>query len=124
MALCAEETFGPVVAVSTFRTDDEAVARANDTEYGLNAAVITRDTAAGRAIAARIRAGNVNVNEAYGSAWGSTSAPMGGMKASGLGRRHGVEGMLQVHRVPDRRRAARHRVRRRPSAAATSSGPA
>ena len=43
----------------------------------------------------RIHAGTVNVNEAYGSTWGSTAAPMGGMKASGLGRRHGVEGLLK-----------------------------
>jgi succinate-semialdehyde dehydrogenase/glutarate-semialdehyde dehydrogenase len=46
-------------------------------------------------MALRIEAGTVNVNEAYGATWGSTSAPMGGMKASGLGRRHGVEGLLK-----------------------------
>ena len=57
--------------------------------------MITRDTAAGRTIAARLRAGTVNVNEGYGSAWGSTRSPMGGMGASGLGRRHGDEGLLK-----------------------------
>ncbi len=95
MTLCREETFGPVASIYTFSTDDEAVATANDSKYGLNAAVITRDLAVGRALAARIQAGTVNVNEAYGAAWASISAPMGGMKASGLGRRHGVEGLLK-----------------------------
>ncbi len=95
MLACRDETFGPVVSVYTFRTDDEAVTLANDSDYGLNAAVLTRDTRAGRAMAVRIQAGTVNVNEAYGATWGSTGAPMGGMKASGLGRRHGVEGLMK-----------------------------
>ncbi|MFC6237239.1 succinic semialdehyde dehydrogenase [Longivirga aurantiaca] len=95
MAVCREETFGPVASVYTFRTDDDAVAMANDTEYGLNGAVLTRDTRAGLALARRIHAGTVNVNEAYGATWGSISAPMGGMKDSGLGRRHGVEGLMK-----------------------------
>jgi succinate-semialdehyde dehydrogenase/glutarate-semialdehyde dehydrogenase len=95
MALCREETFGPVASIYTFRTDDEAVAMANDTEYGLNGAVLTRDVRAGAAMARRIMTGTVNVNEAYGAAWGSLGAPMGGMKASGLGRRHGEEGLIK-----------------------------
>jgi succinate-semialdehyde dehydrogenase/glutarate-semialdehyde dehydrogenase len=95
MLACKDETFGPLVSVYTFGTDDEAVAMVNDSEYGLNASVLTRDTRAGRAMALRIHAGTVNVNEAYGSTWGSTGAPMGGMKASGLGRRHGVEGLMK-----------------------------
>ena len=48
-----------------------------------------------QAIARRIRCGTVNVNEAYGAAWGATAAPMGGMGQSGLGRRHGPEGILK-----------------------------
>lgn len=96
MILCDEETFGPVVAVYSVRSDDEAVQRANDTVYGLNASIISRDTRAARALAMRLRAGTVNVNEAYGPSWGSTRAPMGGMGDSGLGRRHGEEGLLQV----------------------------
>jgi succinate-semialdehyde dehydrogenase/glutarate-semialdehyde dehydrogenase len=89
------ETFGPLVAVYRVADDDEAVRLANDTEYGLNASVWTRDRRRGRAIAARIHAGTVNVNEGYAAAWGSVGAPMGGMKASGLGRRHGREGILK-----------------------------
>ena len=46
-------------------------------------------------MAAKIQAGTVNINEAYGAAWASISSPMGGMKASGLGRRHGSEGILK-----------------------------
>ena len=95
MAMCREETFAPVASVETFGSDDEAVAAANGTEYGLNAAIVTRDIATAVALATRIHAGNVNVNEAYGATWGSTRAPMGGMKASGLGRRHGEEGLLK-----------------------------
>lgn len=90
-----EETFGPLVSVYRVASDDEAVALANDTQYGLNAAVWTRDTARGRKIAARIKAGTVNVNEGYVSAYGSNAAPMGGMGASGIGRRHGAEGILK-----------------------------
>ena len=55
----------------------------------------TRDTERGRALATRLRAGTVNVNEGYAAAWASVDAPMGGMKASGLGRRHGAEGILK-----------------------------
>jgi succinate-semialdehyde dehydrogenase/glutarate-semialdehyde dehydrogenase len=95
MDLYRDETFGPVVAVYPVDSDDEAVARANDTEYGLNASVYCGDTGRGRAIAARLQAGTVNVNDGYASAWASLDAPMGGMKASGLGRRHGREGLLK-----------------------------
>jgi succinate-semialdehyde dehydrogenase / glutarate-semialdehyde dehydrogenase len=95
MRACIQETFGPVVSVYKVQNDEEAIDRANDTEYGLNASVLTRDTRHGRKVADRLRAGTVNINEGYASAWGTTSAPMGGMGASGIGRRHGTEGLLK-----------------------------
>lgn len=95
MTLFEQETFGPVVAIYRFRDVDEAIARANATSYGLNASVWSRNGAKGRAVAARLRAGTVNVNEAFAAAWGSIDAPMGGMGDSGLGRRHGAEGILK-----------------------------
>ncbi len=95
MDLYAEETFGPVVAVYPVRSVDEAVERANETEYGLNASVYCGDGGRGRAIGARLQAGTVNVNDGYSSAWATLDAPMGGMKASGVGRRHGHEGLLK-----------------------------
>jgi succinate-semialdehyde dehydrogenase/glutarate-semialdehyde dehydrogenase len=95
MILCDEETFGPVVAVYPISSDEEGVERANDSAYGLNAVVVTRDKGVGRTIAAQLHAGTVNVNEAFGPSWGSTRAPMGGMGDSGLGRRHGDEGILK-----------------------------
>ncbi|MFE0512485.1 succinic semialdehyde dehydrogenase [Streptomyces sp. NPDC058964] len=95
MAVCTEETFGPVVAVYRFNTDDEAVEAANSTPYGLNSSVWTKDARRGQAVAARLRTGTVNVNEGYAPAYGSVQSPMGGMKDSGLGRRHGSEGILK-----------------------------
>ncbi|WP_431676368.1 succinic semialdehyde dehydrogenase [Kitasatospora sp. KL5] len=95
MTVYDHETFGPVVSVYPFRHVEEAIARANATPYGLNASVWSRDGARGRAVAARVHAGTVNVNEAFAAAWGSIDAPMGGMGDSGLGRRHGADGILK-----------------------------
>ncbi|MFA1549087.1 succinic semialdehyde dehydrogenase [Actinomadura chokoriensis] len=99
MDLCANETFGPVVAVYKYRDEDEVVARANDTAYGLNASVWTKSPARGRRLAARIQAGTVNINDGYGAAFASYDSPMGGMKQSGVGRRHGAEGLLKYTEV-------------------------
>jgi succinate-semialdehyde dehydrogenase/glutarate-semialdehyde dehydrogenase len=95
MAVCTEETFGPVVSVYRFSSEQEAIERANATPYGLNSSVWTKDARRGRAVAARLRTGTVNINEGYAPAYGSVQAPMGGMKDSGLGRRHGSEGILK-----------------------------
>ena len=94
MALCRGETFGPVVSLYRFSTDDEAVALANDTRYGLNASVWGSRKRA-QAVAKRIEAGSVNVNEGFTASWASTDAPMGGFKESGVGRRHGREGIVK-----------------------------
>lgn len=94
-----DETFGPVVAVYPFDTVDDAVAQANDTPYGLNASVWSRDARKAVGIATRIQAGSVNVNETYNAAWASVDAPIGGFKESGMSRRHGREGILKYTEV-------------------------
>lgn len=95
MTLFGDETFGPVVSIYPYRDETVAIAMANATPYGLNASVWSRSGGHGRAVAARLHAGTVNVNEAFAAAWGSVDAPMGGMGDSGLGRRHGAEGLLK-----------------------------
>ena len=99
MACYAEETFGPVVSLYPVADDDEAVARANDSEYGLNGSVWTSDPERGRRVAVRLQCGTVNVNEGFAATFGSLDAPMGGMKRSGLGRRQGQEGIRRFVEV-------------------------
>ena len=94
MTLCREETFGPVTSVYRVFDDEEAVRRANDTKYGLNAAILTRDLRTGRRLARRLKTGWVNINEVYAASGGSTGAAMGGVGDSGLGHRHGPGGLL------------------------------
>jgi acyl-CoA reductase-like NAD-dependent aldehyde dehydrogenase len=95
MALMTEETFGPIVPVMPVRDAEEALRLANDTCYGLNASVWTRDVARGIALARRIESGNVCVNDCVISA-GVQGLPFGGTKQSGVGTRHGgAEGMRQ-----------------------------
>jgi len=95
MKLYAEETFGPVVSIYRFDEVEQAIQMANASVYGLNSSVWTCDVRRGQQIASRLQTGTSNVNEALNAAWGSVDSPMGGMKASGLGRRHGKEGMLK-----------------------------
>jgi succinate-semialdehyde dehydrogenase/glutarate-semialdehyde dehydrogenase len=107
MTCFGNETFGPVVSIYRFHDEGEAVERANDGPYGLNASVYTRDGRRGRAIARKIKCGTVNVNEAYGATFGSLAAPMGGMRESGMGRRQGAEG---IHRYTETQSVATQRV--------------
>lgn len=95
MTCYAEETFGPVVSVYPVDSTDEAIKLANATDYGLNASVWAGSSDEAQAIAEQLRAGTVNINEGYAAAWASTAAPMGGMGISGVGRRHGEEGLLK-----------------------------
>ncbi|MDR1441317.1 MAG: succinate-semialdehyde dehydrogenase (NADP(+)) [Bifidobacteriaceae bacterium] len=95
MTVARAETFGPVVSLYPVDSDDEAVAAVNDDHYGLNASVWTSSPAHGRLVGERLRVGTININEGYAAAWGSTDAPMGGFGDSGLGRRHGAEGLVK-----------------------------
>ena len=87
MKLYQDETFGPVVPVIPFKTDEEAIAIANDTEYGLSSGVMTRDEQRGLAIARRLETGMCHIN--CSSVNDEPHAPFGGSKASGQGRHGG-----------------------------------
>ncbi len=95
MTCFGDETFGPVIALYRFHDETDAVSRANEGDYGLNGSIYSRDTARARALAARIRCGTVNINEAFGATFASIESPMGGMRSSGMGRRQGSEGILR-----------------------------
>ncbi|HUE44584.1 MAG TPA: aldehyde dehydrogenase family protein [Candidatus Sulfotelmatobacter sp.] len=93
--LFQEETFGPVLAIQRVADAEEAVTRANDSRFALAASVWTVDTARGRAIAARLRAGSVMINDAI-SYYAIAEAPHGGCGLSGWGRAHGKTGLLEM----------------------------
>lgn len=93
MDLCLGETFGPVVALYRATDDEDAIAMANRGRQGLSASIFSKDIAAAQALAPRIRAGSVNINDGASLAAGTVEAGMGGMGESGLGRRHGVDGI-------------------------------
>lgn len=95
MDCVTEETFGPVVAVHVVDSVEEAIAAANDSDYGLNAAVLCGSTSRGHRVARRLVAGTVNINEGYRTTIGAVGLPQGGMRRSGLGRRNGPEGILR-----------------------------
>ena len=107
MSCMTEETFGPTVPVMKVADADEAVRLANDSEYGLAASLWTGDAARGEALARRVEAGAVCVNDAQLHYY-ALELPMGGWKASGLGSRHGAGGIrkycrqqsLLVTRIP------------------------
>ncbi len=108
MRIYAEESFGPLLAIVTADGDDDAVRIANDTDYGLAAAVFSGDDAHGLAVAGRIESGICHVNGA--TVHDEASAPFGGVKASGWGRFGAGPGRRRVHRhaLDHALRAARH----------------
>ncbi|AGB39678.1 succinic semialdehyde dehydrogenase [Natronococcus occultus] len=102
-----EETFGPVVSVRSVPGTEAAIEAANDSPYGLNASVWAGSRDRGREVARQIDCGTVCVNDAYISGWAAVDAPMGGVGDSGLGRRHGPEG---IERYLEARTIATSRV--------------
>jgi len=95
MKLFQEETFGPILAMQAVANSEEAITRANDSPFALSASVWTRDAARGEAIAKRLRAGAVMINDAI-SYFAIAEAPHGGCSASGWGRTHGKAGLLEM----------------------------
>jgi succinate-semialdehyde dehydrogenase/glutarate-semialdehyde dehydrogenase len=107
MTCFGTETFGPVVSLYRFHDEADAVARANDGDYGLNASIYSQDGARAREIARHVKCGTVNVNEAFGATFASIDSPMGGMRESGMGRRQGSEG---IHRYTESQSVATQRL--------------
>ena len=90
MKIYREEVFGPFVVIASFKSEEEALAKANDTTYGLGSAVFTRDIARGHRVARGIEAGMVWINSSNDSDF---RIPFGGVKQSGIGRELGEEGL-------------------------------
>jgi acyl-CoA reductase-like NAD-dependent aldehyde dehydrogenase len=90
MRIAREEIFGPVLTAIPYRDEDDAVAIANDSDYGLAGSVFTADSDRGLAVAGRVRTGTFGVNQGYTM---DPFAPFGGVKASGYGRELGTEGI-------------------------------
>ena len=95
MKVMREETFGPLLPVMTFESEEEAIRLANDSPFGLTASVWTRNIGRGRRIAEQLEAGTVMVNEVLYT-HGIAQTPWGGVKESGLGRTHGRLGLLEL----------------------------
>jgi acyl-CoA reductase-like NAD-dependent aldehyde dehydrogenase len=101
MDLMQKETFGPIVAIQKVRDEEEALALANDSEYGLSGNVWTSDLERGARIAERMVTGSVSVND-IAVTYGIPEAPFGGVKASGVGQVNGeigIRGYCHLHPV-------------------------
>ncbi len=94
MAVMTEETFGPILPIMKVRDADEAIRLANDSPYGLSAAIFSRDERRAHALAERLQTGDVSINGTL-LIFTAMSMPMGGFKQSGLGRRGGKEGLMR-----------------------------
>ncbi len=95
MRVVKEETFGPLLPIMAFNSDDAAVSQANQTAYGLNASVWSRDLARAEGIAKRLHTGNWTINDVIKNI-GHPALPFGGVRHSGFGRYHGAEGLLSL----------------------------
>jgi acyl-CoA reductase-like NAD-dependent aldehyde dehydrogenase len=92
MEIMTEETFGPTLPIMKVRDAEEALRLANDTRYGLNSSVWTKDIAKGEALADRVNAGSTCVNDANVN-YAANELPFGGWGESGIGVRHGAQGI-------------------------------
>ena len=92
MKIAKEETFGPVLTVQTFKTEDEAIRLANDSPYGLSASVWSKDIERATRVARAIETGNVSINNVLATQ-GNSALPFGGTKESGFGRYKGPHGL-------------------------------
>jgi acyl-CoA reductase-like NAD-dependent aldehyde dehydrogenase len=97
MACMREETFGPTLPIMKVRDEDEAIRLANDSPYGLDSSVFTRDVEKGERVARQIDAGATCVNDALMNYF-AQEAPFAGMKESGMGARHGTAGIRKYCR--------------------------
>src|SRR5438477_5545785 len=95
MVLMREKTFGPMLPIMGLDSEDEAIELANDSDFGLAASIWTRDRARGEALARRIQAGTVMVNDCI-TGFAISEAPHGGIKSSGIGRTHGRMGLEEM----------------------------
>ncbi len=95
MTIAQEEVFGPVISIITYEDEDDAVAIANDSVYGLSGAIFTADVERGFELAQRIRTGTVNVNTSVLD----FTLPFGGYKQSGVGREGGAEGLEEFFEI-------------------------
>lgn len=96
MLIMNEETFGPIIAIQTFKTDEEAISIANDTSFGLASYIFTESLSRGIKISEKLEVGIVGLNDGKPSA---VQAPFGGFKESGMGReggRHGIDTFLEI----------------------------
>src|SRR3989344_3537519 len=93
MAVWKEEVFGPVLSIMPFKTEEEAIRLANDSQYGLGATVFMEDKERAKRVASRLATGTVEINSA--SHWQACS-PFGGYKQSGMGREHGIYGFREL----------------------------
>jgi len=92
MKLMSEETFGPLLPIMPFKTEEEAVALANDSPYGLNASVWSRDIKKAQRVVSQLETGNAYINDVIKNI-GNPDLPFGGVKQSGFGKYHGAEGL-------------------------------
>jgi aldehyde dehydrogenase (NAD+) len=98
MTIAQEEIFGPVLSVISYDSEEEAIQFANDSKYGLHAAVLGTDLARARRVASQIRAGRVVINNMTDD----PQAPWGGFKSSGVGReygRYGIQAFLETRAI-------------------------